>query len=167
MKNKNLDLNEKELRRLATANITSVSIIKSLALRSRNREFMNLDSFKRDLISEGNNVKDQDYDMFWKGLESLGAGRIIILQGIPVQFKWFISLRYIAKVASDRSLDTFRDEVVEEKILIHVVLPSGSSVDVICPHGLSKEDVAYLAEVLTKGFEVKPKKREETLAMSN
>lgn len=95
-----MEINVKELKKIAKQSHTAEIIATSLAMRNRLSHNTMLDRFKTALKTSGERIDDKEYVSFWKALEATGVGRIIKGNAkMPDHFEWFYSLKEVGQIA--------------------------------------------------------------------
>lgn len=99
-------LNQEQIMSLAKSTKTAENIVSALKDRKRFRKETNLSKFHQILMNNGASIVENEYMDFWKGLEKLNLGSLIIgRKGKPNRFKWFYNLKGFAKVASGETAE--------------------------------------------------------------
>jgi hypothetical protein len=81
-------------------NETAQQIAKTLASRERISHETDVERFKTVLVREGFKVVPEDFDKFFKDMESLGLGSLIYGRGKnPTRFRWYYSLKDVGYAA--------------------------------------------------------------------
>ena len=111
-----MELNVKELKKIAKANHTAEIITTSLAMRERLSHNTNIPRMETQLMASGERIDDKDYNNFWKALADAGAGKIIYGRGKkPDVFRWHYNLKEVAQVAVDGS--EIAVQAIDEKLV--------------------------------------------------
>jgi hypothetical protein len=97
-----VNLNGQVLKKIASANPTSETVMLDMGLRERVRPFSDIQRTRNRLIREGHRIIEEDYKAFWKQLQDAGAGVIVYgRKGQPDRFQWHYSMKKVAEAALD------------------------------------------------------------------
>lgn len=95
-----MKINNEQLNLIYKKTPTAETMMVALAMRTRFRPYTNLLSFRRKLTQLGEKLVIEDYERFWKDLETLKVGKLVYSKhGSLRGFSWYYNFIDLAKGA--------------------------------------------------------------------
>lgn len=157
-------LDTTKLKQITEANPTAQAIFEALKDRKRSRTVTDLRQFQHRLSEDGKPINSDQYIEFWKALDDVGVGSLIIRRNQPPRFKWGYTLKDVVKVTlglpgesdnvvaikrrAKKAAESIQAQRTGMNIRIVLERPDGREISFALPADLRREEAIEISNII-------------------